>query len=229
MGISKRPKEIWKSPPSVGRRWVEVSNLGRLRTLDHRVSYSRVERGSLRVRSKDSRGRCQVGFSWNGEQTNYFVHRLVAECFVPNPNPDRYDCVFFRNGDFNDCRAENLVWGSRAAKSYRARGKSIWYRIAVFQGTRKIGEYNGCGEVARQIGVSRQAVWDAMRHSKECQGYRLEVARILPNGAKPRSMDEATKYDANYHQPKELDIPDACYTDENVDITPRQCPRSDIS
>ena len=38
----------------------------------------------------------------------FFIHRAVAELFVPNPN--NYPCVDHINGDKHDNRAENLRW-----------------------------------------------------------------------------------------------------------------------
>jgi hypothetical protein len=51
MDIAEREiEEIWKSPPSLDMPWVEVSNLGRIRTLDHKCLFSRMGKKQMRQR-----------------------------------------------------------------------------------------------------------------------------------------------------------------------------------
>ena len=66
-GKINKSKEIWKSPPSLNKWWVEVSNLGRVRTLDHESTFTRFSKkqcrisyGRIKKLSKDTRGRYQV-------------------------------------------------------------------------------------------------------------------------------------------------------------------------
>lgn len=39
-----------------------------------------------------------------------YIHRLVAQQFLDNPNPELYDSVGLKNKDGLDCRVENLYW-----------------------------------------------------------------------------------------------------------------------
>lgn len=50
-----------------------------------------------------------VKLRYQGRSINHQRHRLVAKHFVPNPEQLRI--VHFKNGDKEDCRAENLYWG----------------------------------------------------------------------------------------------------------------------
>jgi len=45
----------------------------------------------------------------------YHQHRLWALAYLPNPNQRAEGCVYILNGNPDDLRAENLVWGKRTA------------------------------------------------------------------------------------------------------------------
>lgn len=55
----------------------------------------------------------------------YFIHRLLAETFIPNPSPETHKQVIHLNGDRLDNRIENLQWNSRSEtmKKNLANGK----------------------------------------------------------------------------------------------------------
>lgn len=184
MDTAKRvtEEESWKSPPSLDKWWVEVSSLGRVRTLDHEEVFERqgetVKRrcmGKMLKPVKDTRGRFQI---YVGKpQRLYLVHRLVAECFVANPNPQDFDMVFFKNKDVGDCRASNLEWGNKGWKGYLSRGNNSLYKIRVLHDGVEMGVYSGCGEAGRAIGASKQAVFAAIMDGRGCLGYELQAVK----------------------------------------------------
>lgn len=67
----------------------EVSNFGRVRSLDRRndnsVGVSRFLRGKILSLSQDSEGYAQVGLLRDGAETKARVHRLVGAAFLDNP------------------------------------------------------------------------------------------------------------------------------------------------
>ena len=84
--------------------------------------YTVNENGEIRVNYKDE---IKVHL-FNGYPTisyrgkTYYVHRLIAEAFIPNTN--NYPCVNHKNGIKTDNRVENLEWctyGENNAHAYR--------------------------------------------------------------------------------------------------------------
>ena len=82
---------------------VYVSNLGRVYAPKSGKNPSHYTYGSLN-------GRGYLNIRWNYK--NYLVHRLVAECFIPNPN--NYKEIDHINRNRTDNRVENLRWANRS-------------------------------------------------------------------------------------------------------------------
>lgn len=77
----------------------QVSNLGNIRN-------KRFNKSKKTFKKKD--GRIQVMLNNKGKRYMRFVHRLVAEAFIPNP--DNKPQVNHLNGNPSDNRIDNLEW-----------------------------------------------------------------------------------------------------------------------
>lgn len=96
-------KELWKS--IVGYEGLyEVSNLGRVMSLN----YNGTGRTQVMKPSNDKDGYLQVKLCKDGKIKRFFVHRLVAMAFIPNPN--NLPQVNHINEMKDDNRVENLEW-----------------------------------------------------------------------------------------------------------------------
>ena len=76
--------EIWKTAVYDGEIYeglYKVSNLGRILSLDYRNT----GKPGLMNPFDNGKGYLQVGFWKNGKYKTCFVHRLVAQTFLPNP------------------------------------------------------------------------------------------------------------------------------------------------
>lgn len=99
-------EEIWRD--AVGHEGLcQVSNLGRVRTLPYEYPW----RGTI----KTNKGTILKPYSVRNNYKQieirhraFYVHRLVAEAFIPNPNHYR----FVNHKDENPCNnaADNLEW-----------------------------------------------------------------------------------------------------------------------
>lgn len=160
-------EEFWK--PIKGYEGIyEVSSLGRVRSLDRSISqrnqhgeFVRVEKGRIMAQKLQNTDRLQVCLRKvvNGirQRKTFYVHRLVAEAFVPNP--DGLETVNHKNEDHHDNRADNLEWMTKAENNaygthnFRV-GKSLRMsvemltdegeHVAYFDSMTEASEKSGC-------------------------------------------------------------------------------------
>ena len=114
--------EIWKTAVYDGEIYeglYKVSNLGRILSLN----YKRTGKAKLRNPVEIPNGYLQVGFSKNKKTKTCYVHRLIAETFLPNPenlpevnhkDEDKTNNFVFLNEDGSvDKEKSNLEWCDR--------------------------------------------------------------------------------------------------------------------
>lgn len=47
-----------------------------------------------------------------GKYKRIYVHKVMAEMFLPNPNPETFTTVYIKNGDRSNLSVTNLAWGN---------------------------------------------------------------------------------------------------------------------
>lgn len=104
--------EVWKDIKGF-EEFYEVSNLGRIRSKDRiqKVPLGRqgIVRGKILKIQPNSRGYLRVVLSdRKGKKEAYFVHRLVAQAFIENPQ--NLPVVNHLDFDYTNNRADNLEW-----------------------------------------------------------------------------------------------------------------------
>jgi len=101
--------EIWKQ--YLEFPFIEGSSLGRVRTRDRLVrnkNGKRIVKGRILKQYRHNNGYLFVSFSVNRKKVNRSVHRIIADCFIPNP--DNLPQVNHKDCDRTNNNVSNLEW-----------------------------------------------------------------------------------------------------------------------
>lgn len=172
--MNKSESEIWQSLPGVPG--VEVSTLGKVRTLDRVTSSedkTRFLKGCILKQHDNGYGYLIVNISVDGKWTMKRVHRLVAQTFIDNP--DYLPEVNHKNCDRYDNRVSNLEWCSSSYNNkYREKfGKALGSPIyAVNLKTSEVYHFNSQRKAGRKLGVSNGNINNVIKgRLKQAGGY----------------------------------------------------------
>ena len=165
--------EVWKDV--VGYEGLyQVSNLGNVKSLPkHKgcgVGYTQPERI---LRNSCNGHYLFVYLSKDHKQKMHYVHRLVAQAFIPNPENKRE--VNHINGVKKDNRVENLEWNTSSENTIHAfeNGLETPYSRKILQLDKHgnlIKEWDSIIAAARSLNKPRSNI------SNCCRGYRYKTA-----------------------------------------------------
>lgn len=130
-------EEIWK-PVKGFEGYYEVSNLGRVRSIDRVVvdnvrNCERLLKGKILIQRDNSNGYKGVMFCKEHKLYNKYVHRLVAEAFIPNQ--DDLPQVNHKDEDKSNNRVDNLEWCTSFYNNEYGTRKKRWYETRIKNGT----------------------------------------------------------------------------------------------
>lgn len=101
--------EIWKAHPEIDK--LEVSTFGSVRVLDRMVSNEKQKyliKGRTLGQYDNGNGYLQINVSIDGKKSTKYVHRLVAQTFIANP--DNLPQVNHKDCNTRNNSVENLEW-----------------------------------------------------------------------------------------------------------------------
>ena len=164
-------KEIWRDIAGY-EGYYQVSNLGRIRSLDKMQNYNgsaRLHKGRILKPNNDGRGYLIVDLSKNSRSATRSIHRLVAMAFLDNPNnlpqvnhkdEDKTNNFVFVNEDGSvDLNKSNLEWCTYSYNNNYGTKKERTMKSSckmVLQYTKKgdfIAEWYGTRDAQRNTGI----------------------------------------------------------------------------
>lgn len=174
-------EEVWKDIEGYEGLY-QVSNLGRVRSLDRvvkseRTGYKTVY-GKIIKPSIQNTGYYYVLLYKDGKALRKTLHRIIAKAFIPNPdNKPQIDHI---NGEKTDCRIENLRWvtpGENNSNPHRCKEFSISKRG---NGYKKIIQYSLDGDFIKEWDGSKPAAMSlgkkSSTHIVDCLAGRKQSA-----------------------------------------------------
>lgn len=119
-----------------------------------------------------------------------YLHRLIAERYIPEQKTETDLFVGTRNGDKLDCRVENLVFRSRskAGRQRKSKGQSGYY--GVYREHRKYRAVINIDGKPKHLGMFKtpeEAALAYNRAAKEAFGEEAKLNRIVPSQPRDHS------------------------------------------
>lgn len=100
-------------------QWKKINDNYKISSLGRVVRCYKNKMDKLIFPNTIKNGYQQVQICVNGKRKGYFVHRLVAEAFIPNPKNKPF--INHKNKATNDNRVENLEWCNAGENNRHAR------------------------------------------------------------------------------------------------------------
>lgn len=151
----------------------QVSDLGNVRSLDrrvvnHRSSSTRLCKGQLFSPFDNGNGYLVVSLSMGRKRKNHYVHRLVAEAFIDNP--DNKPVINHLDYNTHNNNVTNLEWCTQV--------ENVAHSIVNMRKPRSKCKPSNTGEkyISRRVknGVVRYRAWDqrSFKTLEEAIAYR---------------------------------------------------------
>lgn len=169
------PKEIWKDVNGYEGLY-QVSNLGRVKSLEHLDSIGRKKK-EKNMSTQEVSGYLRVWLSKGDNRKGYLVHRLVAKAFIPNICNKRE--VNHKDGNKQNNNANNLEWVTSSENQLHAyksgldkpsikrrndyRSKPV---IQILNG-KIINEFPSAMEAQRQTGFKQGTISNCCRGNQK--------------------------------------------------------------
>jgi hypothetical protein len=172
--------ELWKTISYAPN--YEVSTLGNIKNKKKNkcitINYERLKKDKKRARP---------GLSHNGTNKAYYLHRIVAEHFIDNP--DNLPEVNHIDGDFYNNKLDNLEWISKLDNMRHASENKLMKRytrsvIIINKGTGEEKSFDSITECAKYLDCSISSI------SQTCNSKRIDKIWKMKYETEERKIED---------------------------------------
>lgn len=166
-------------------KWSHIQNIGGYMVSDKGRVWSEVSQKFIKVKPMDDHGHLGVCLSSNGKTYYRYIHRLVAEAFIPNPN--NYPIVRHLDDDPSNNELNNLAWGTQKdnirdcienGNSYRLTDDDRYKgnkdrMIPVMAINIETGEhlyFQSQGEAGRKLSIPQSNIFKVLKNERRSAG-----------------------------------------------------------
>lgn len=167
-------------------KWKEVSETNGLYLVSDEGQIFSVRSNRVLKTQRQENGYYRIELNIDGNHKKVYIHRLVAEAFIPNPN--NYPIINHKDENPANNRADNLEWctyeynsnyGTCQERKVLHRPEIVGYDHAQSKTVKQfdldgnfIKEYGSCGMAARETGLSEKSISKCAKGDlKQYAGY----------------------------------------------------------
>lgn len=166
--------EVWTPIPEYEDLY-EISNTGRVRN---------IRTGLIKTNEIDKNGYVRIQLCKNKVHRKYFIHRLVATCFIENPQHKPQ--VNHKDMNRSNNNVDNLEWVTNSENQKHAiahRGKlphqfkNVPYLLTKADGT--TSTFKSLYELTKAIGYSKQWGYNLIKtHEGYCSKLHIRITKL---------------------------------------------------
>ena len=181
--------EIWKSIKEYEGLY-EISSFGKVRSCERRVEYfnprynkitSHKIKSKIKKPSIKENGYLQVILYKNNKGKNYYIHRLVAEAFIPNPLNKK--TVNHKDFNVTNNNINNLEWCTyveqekHKSDNGRLKPRNIRRIIVTYNNGASI-EFDNICKGAKELRIHRYTIYNIIKGFKSKSAEKLNIKNI---------------------------------------------------
>ena len=159
--------EEWR--PIKGYENYMVSSLGRVKSLN----FNHTGKEKIKLQTPQRKGYMQVVLSNNGINKRKYVHRLVAEAFIQNP--DNLPQVNHKDENPSNNCIGNLEWMTNKDNTTYSQGKKIKCYDII---TKELLYYPSVMEASRQLNIIDQTIRDSIKNGSSLCKNRYIFSKV---------------------------------------------------
>lgn len=179
------PNNVYIDDYHMGEVWEYIPGIPGYFVSDHGRVWSEASQKFLKPKPLDNHGHLGFALCVNGQRHYVYLHRIMAQAFIPNPN--RLPIVRHLDDEPSNNIIENLAWGTQrdnwrdSVRNGTAQPPRDEWREIGFQKTRipvlgtniKTGKhmrFRGQSEAARELGLEQSNVWKVLNGQRAHTG-----------------------------------------------------------